>query len=148
MRIDGKELIRASQATVWEVVNDPAVLARCLPGCKGLHPTGEGTYHVELELGLAAIKGKYTGKLSMTDLRAPEFLRLNVEAKGSPGWAKGSWEVSLVPTGDAVTVAYAGDAQVGGLIAGVGQRVLGGVAKIVMGEFFKTLGQEVAKVAK
>lgn len=146
MRVAGNHAFAAPREVVWAVLTDPAALARCTPGCKTLESVGADAYRMELELGVAAIKGRYTGTLRILDPRPAEGYRLQLEARGTPGWVSGTWELTLRTTGDGGTdLAYVGDAQVGGLIAGVGQRVLGGVTSMVLKQLFTALGQEVER---
>lgn len=142
MRIEGSSVFKAPIERVWEVFTDPQVLARCTPGCEHLEQIGEDTYQTRLTVGVAAIKGTYTGKLQLQDKNAPNSYRLVVEGTGAPGWVNGSGAFHFEPKGDQTTVTYDWDVQVGGLVAGVGQRVLGGVGKLLIGQFFKSMERE------
>lgn len=142
MRIEGSSVFQAPVAKVWEVFTDPDVLARCTPGCEGLQHVGEETYETRITIGVAAIKGTYTGKLQLAEKEPPTSYKLLLEGSGSPGFVQGSGSFRFEPKGEDTCVTYAWDVQVGGLVAGVGQRVLGGVGKLLIGQFFKSMERE------
>lgn len=145
MRIDGSITMPAPPEQVWALFNDPQALQKATPGCKSLESVGEDEYQAQLSMGVAAIKGNYTGKIKLTDKRPPEHYRLVIEGNGAPGFVSGSGEMDFSPAGDGTLVKYSWDVQVGGLIAGVGQRVLGGVGKMLIDQFFKALQAELKK---
>jgi len=129
---------------IWQRLLDPAVLARLLPGVEKLEATGPEQYAVAVQLGVGAIRGRYTGTVALTELRPPESYRLVGEAKGGPGWAKGQATLNLVAEGAGTRIVAKGDVQIGGAIASVGQRMLEGVAKSMANEFFQSLERELA----
>jgi hypothetical protein len=129
---------------IWQVLLDPTVLARLLPGVEKFEATGPDTYAVVVSLGVGAVRGTYTGKVQLTDQRPPESYRLVGEAKGGPGFAKGSATMTLVAEGEGTRIVAKGDAQIGGAIATVGQRMMEGVAKSMANEFFQSLDRELA----
>jgi hypothetical protein len=129
---------------IYALLLDPAVLERLLPGVEKLEATGPDQYAVVVQLGVGAIRGTYTGKVQLTDLHPPEGYRLVGEAKGTPGWAKGSATLTLVPEGAGTRIVARGDAQIGGAIATVGQRMMEGVAKSMANEFFQSIDRELA----
>ena len=124
---------------VFDLMTDPAVVAACLPGCEQLEPLGENRYRAVLSMGIAAITGRYEGTVELQDLNRPSSYKLVVEGKGKPGFVKGSGEIeiSATPTGSLVKVL--GRAQVGGAIARVGQRLIGGASKMMTDKFFACL---------
>ena len=129
---------------IWQLLFDPAVLARLLPGVEKFEATGPDTYAVVVALGVGPVRGTYTGKVQLTDLRPPESYRLVGEAKGGPGFAKGSATMTLLAEGEGTRIVAKGDAQIGGAIATVGQRMMEGVAKSMANEFFQSLDRELA----
>ncbi len=141
MKLDGTSTLPAPVETVWKTINDPETLRRCTPGLKELTPTGPDAYAATLTIGIAAVKGTYKGTLTITDKRAPTHLKIILEGTGGPGFMKGEGIVDLEPQGEGTLVKWTGDVQVGGLMAGVGQRMLGGVGKMLIGQFFKCLEQ-------
>ena len=139
MKIEGTYTFQAPQQRVWEVLNTPAYLQQALPGCEKLEETEPGKYDLYLKIGIAAVKGKYKGKMEIADAEPPNKVRLVGEGKGLPGYVKGEAVVSLATQGNETHVAYDGDVQVGGLLAGIGQRMIGGVAKMMLEHFFKNV---------
>jgi carbon monoxide dehydrogenase subunit G len=129
---------------VYGLLVDPAALARLLPGVEKLEPTGPDQYAVVVQLGVGTIRGTYTGKVALTDQRPPEGYRLVGEARGTPGWAKGSATLELLAEAAGTKIAAKGDVQIGGAIASVGQRMIEGVAKSMAREFFQSLDRELA----
>ena len=141
MEISATYAFDAPRQQVWDLLIDPAAIAGCLPGCETLEPTGPDTYRAALTIGVAAITGRYSGVVRIADKREPARYTLVVEGKGKPGFVAGSASVTLaeVDGGRRTSVAVAGSANVGGTIARVGQRLLGGVSKMMMDRFFACL---------
>lgn len=135
----------ATPATVWSLLIDPQVIASCLPGCDRLEPIGEDQYRAALTVAVAAISGQYRGTVTILDKQPPHSYRLVVEGSGTPGFVKGEATVALVEQNDTTTVTVRGQAQVGGLIARVGQRLLGSVSKMMMDRFFACLQEKLKK---
>lgn len=137
MRIVGTATLSAPRAAVWQALNDPAVLVRTIPGCERLDAVGPDAYRMTISAGVASIKGVYEGDVTLTDQRAPETFVLHASGAGTPGTVTARVVVSLAEA-DAETTAltYDADAIVGGMIGGVGQRMLSGVAKKTAGDFF------------
>jgi carbon monoxide dehydrogenase subunit G len=129
----------APPAEVWTLLNDPDVIASCLPGCERLEPLGEDRYRVMLNLAIAAVSGQYTGTVTLLDKRQPEAYRLVVEGTGKAGFVKGEAMVVLTAQDAGTLVSVNGKGQVGGLIARVGQRLLSSVSSMMMDRFFACL---------
>lgn len=145
MNINGSYTLKAPRETVWKMLLDREMLQRCMPGCERLEATGPDQYDVTMRIGVAAIKGTYGGKVSVTDKRAPESYALHIEGGGAPGRVRGQGRLRLEPTPDgATTVTYEGDVQVFGPVAAVGQRLLGAAAKMLADQFFKCLEEGLA----
>lgn len=122
---------------------DPEVLRQCIPGCKILEAEGAGVYRLEIEMGIAAIKGRYEGSVEMRDVVDGESYTLSIHAEGSPGFVTADLPFRLAPEEGGTLLSYDGNAEVGGMIASVGQRMVGGVAKLVAKQFFDALVREV-----
>ena len=122
MRIEGRCQFAAPRQAVWDLLLDPSALMACMPGCKKFEPTGEDQFDVILEMGVAGIKGTYTGKARITDREPLTRYKLIVEGSGTPGAVRGEGVLTLEEDGDETTVVYVGDANASGLIANVGQR--------------------------
>ena len=118
---------------------DPAVLSSCIPGCEKFEADGDGRYTVTLTVGLAAITGTYNGTVVLADMVPQTSYRLIVEGQGRPGFVKGSSAIALRAEGATTIVDVSGTVQTGGPIARVGQRLIGGVAKMMLDRFFACL---------
>jgi len=145
MKVEGTYTLPAPRDKVWAVLNDPGVLARATPGIKTLDPEGVDTYKATIEVGIGPVKGAYDGKVSITDKVPPERMTLKIEGGGRPGTIKATGELRLEEQDGKTVVAYSGDAQVTGLIASVGHRLISGVAKQMVGEFFRALEKELER---
>jgi len=121
---------------VWDALLDPAVLVRAIPGCSRLEVTGEHAYSMTVTAGVASIKGTYDGRCSLSDLREAESLLMTLSGSGAPGTVDATVRVRLTDEGDGTAVAYDADATVGGMVGGVGQRMLTSVSKRMAREFF------------
>lgn len=137
-------MFEAGRDAVWSVLQDPDALRQSIPGCEQLEKVAEDEYHATLKLGIAAIKGTYTAEVRLADKRPPESYRLIINGQGGPGFVQVDGVLQLQEEGTGTRVVYRFDVQVGGLIAAVGQRMLGGIAKMLMGEFFKGMQRQVA----
>ena len=135
----------APVSRVWGLLMDTDTVASCLPGCQGLRPLGEDRFEAELAVAVAAISGNFKGTITLCDKVAPESYRLLVEGTGRPGFVKGEARVSLVSQGETTSVQIAAEAEVGGMIARVGQRLLEGVARMTMDRFYGCLQKHVAQ---
>jgi hypothetical protein len=144
MEISGSYTFNAQPDRVWALLMDPAALSSCIPGCDRLEPEGENRYRVTLHVAMAAITGTYDGTVVLTDIVEPTSYRLVVDGQGRPGFVKGTSTIALRPDGATTTVDVAASVQTGGPIARVGQRLIGGVAKMMMDRFFACLQARVA----
>jgi carbon monoxide dehydrogenase subunit G len=142
MKIEGTQELQAPRERVYAALTDPQVLQRCIPGCESLEKTGDDSYAVTIKAGIGAIKGTFKGNVHLEDMRAPEHYRIVVDGKGGPGFVKGSGDFDLEDTGGATLIRYTGEMQVGGAIAGIGQRMIEGTAKMMAARFFKALETE------
>ncbi len=145
MKIEGTHHLKAPPARVYQSLIDPDVLQRCIPGCERLEKTGNDEYSATISAGVGAIKGTFTGVVRLEDMRPPEHYRIVVEAKGGPGFVKGSGDFDLEPDAEGTLIRYTGDLQVGGMIASVGQRLIQGTAKMLASRFFSKLEEEVKR---
>lgn len=137
MKLSGEAVLNAPVDRVWETLLDPAVLVRTIPGCERLEATGENSYAMTVNVGVAAIRGTYSGTCTLTDLQPPSSLLLSAQGSGAPGTIGSDVVVRLSENAEGTTsLSYDADVVVGGMIAGVGQRMLGSVSKRMAGEFF------------
>lgn len=141
--IGGTETIAAPVEALWAALNDPAVLTRCIPGCKGMTETAPDSYKVDMQLRVAAVGGSFEGEISLSDKEPPRACRISVSGAGTLGHGNGEARFQIEPDGEgACRLVYQGVGEVGGLVAGVGQRILGSVSKHLVGRFFVALRKE------
>ena len=137
MRIAGENVLHAPVERAWDALLDPAVLVATIPGCERLVATGENSYDMTVTAGVAAIKGTYAGTCVLSDLSEPASLVMKLDGAGAPGTIGATVNVGFADGGDGTTrVTWDADAVVGGMIGGVGQRMLTSVSKRMAGEFF------------
>jgi carbon monoxide dehydrogenase subunit G len=135
--VRGQYHLRGRLHQVWELLLDPEALRACLPGCEGLVPTPvPHHYEVVMTVGVAVFRGRYTGKVVVRDVEPFHRYRLEVEGRGAGGVVHGEGVITLQEDGEGTRVAVEGQVRLGGLIAGMGQRVAGGVARMLMDHFF------------
>jgi carbon monoxide dehydrogenase subunit G len=139
MDISGSYTFKAPPDRVWDLLMDPAVIASCIPGCDTFEPDGDDRYRATLTVALAAITGTYAGTVVLSDKVPHTSYRLTAEGQGRPGFVKGSSAIALRPEGDGTIVDVTGSVQTGGPIARVGQRLIGGVSKMMLDRFFGCL---------
>jgi carbon monoxide dehydrogenase subunit G len=146
--IGGEQEIAAAPDALWVALNDPMVLTRCIPGCKEMIETAPDAYKVLLQLKVASVGGSFEGAISLADKVAPRTCMISVSGAGTLGAGKGEARFEIVPI-DAETsrLVYHGEGEIGGLVAGVGQRILGGVSKHLIGRFFTALRKEFGATA-
>ena len=146
LEVKGEQVLPLGRAELWRMLNDPEVLAKTIPGCNAVTRIDEDRYEMGLKLQVANVSGEYMCSVAITDKREPEHYVLSVEGQGSIGFMKGSAAFDFEPAGEGATLLrYAGSAELGGVVAGVGQRVLSGVAKFLVGRFFEALEQHIAE---
>ena len=107
--------------------------------------SSEDNYDVQLKIGIAGLKGSYMGKVQLNDKRVPESYTLLIEGKGGPGFVKGSARIQLAGQGDKTEIRCDAEAQVGGMIAAIGSRLVEAIGKKMMDDFFKRFGEEVRR---
>ena len=139
MKVTGSATLHAPREKVWAALQDPSVLVRTIPGCQQLEEVGPDAYRMTIMAGVASIKGTYTGDVALTDPDEPTAFTLRASGAGAPGTVSADVRVTLSEAGDGTRLDYDADAIVGGMIGGVGQRVLSGVAKKTAGEFFSAV---------
>jgi carbon monoxide dehydrogenase subunit G len=142
MKLKISSLVPADRNRVFAALIDPDVLRRAIPGCESLTPAGSDTYEATLKVGVAGLKGTYTGRASIRDQRPPDALTLSFEGKGSPGFVRGSSVIALAGEDAATRVSCDADVQVGGLIAAVGSRLVEAAAKKLADDFFRQLAEQ------
>lgn len=142
MKVAGDYSLPAHPERAYALLQDPAILAQCIPGCEGLDRVGEDDYAMRMKVGIAAISGRFDGKVRIVDQKPPTSFRLIVEGSGKIGFMKGDGTIALSPADGGSNVQFEGDVQVGGTIANVGQRLIEGTAKMIIKRFFDKLAEE------
>jgi uncharacterized protein len=144
VKIEGTYVIPAPREAVWQHLMNSQSLALSLPGCEKLVPNSDGSYDAKLKISVGAVKGSYQGRVEILDPVPPERYRMKVQGQGTSGFVKGEGTLTLSDDGAAATtISYSGDAQVGGVIASVGQRLIHAAAHQIADHFFQELAKQV-----
>jgi carbon monoxide dehydrogenase subunit G len=145
VNLDGSAVLHADPERVWSVITDPAVLARTIPGCESLERVGDDEYKMNVSVGVGAIRGTYAGEVKLSDQQRPSSYVMHASGAGAPGNARATVTINLEPAdGGTTTLTYSADAVIGGPVAGVGQRMITGVAKRMAGQFFTAIDDELS----
>jgi len=148
MKISGSNVVAQPVDKVWDAILDPRVLVATIPGCSRLEETGDHQYAMTVTAGVAAIKGTYSGSCSLSDLKEHESLVMKLQGAGAPGTVDASVDVAFDDLGaEGTRISYEADAVVGGMVGGVGQRMLSSVSKRMAGEFFGNVGAAISSPA-
>jgi len=139
MDLKASYVFDAPQARVWELLMDTRTIASCVPGCRELRDLGEDRYQAELVVSIAAITGNYGATIGIEEKNPPTSYRLVMQGTGRTGFVKGTASIALSPRDAQTVVDVMATADVGGAIARVGQRLLEGVARMMMDRFFHCL---------
>jgi carbon monoxide dehydrogenase subunit G len=141
MKLEGAYEVPAPRQTVWDAFLDPVRLKQAIPGCETLEAVGPDEYKATMKVGVGGVKGTFEGKVRLTEKKPPESYKMAVEGSGGPGFIRGETLIKLSDADNGTRVAYSADVQVGGLIASVGQRMLGGVSKMLADKFFGKMSE-------
>jgi carbon monoxide dehydrogenase subunit G len=147
VNLSGTVTLPADPQQVWSLLTDPQRLARLLPGCERLDPDGPHRFRAAVKFGVAAISGKYAGTLELSQLKPPHSLAIGFDGRGLPGFVKGRARIELLRKGPATELHYSGEAQVGGMMATVGQRLLEAAARKIVQQFFDAAASELESTA-
>jgi hypothetical protein len=147
VKVSGTYRLAIPRESAYALLQDPVILARCMPGCESLEKIGEDEYAMRMKMVLAAVSGKFDGKVRITEALSPSQFRLHVEGAGKIGFMKGDGLLTLVEAESATDVRYEGEVHVGGTIASVGQRLIDGTAKMLIKRFFEKLSTEAVKAS-
>ncbi len=142
MKIQGTATLHADRESVFGALIDPEVLARCIPGVESLDLTGDNSYKMTVSAGVGAIRGRYDGQVTLTELSRPDGYVMNARGAGGAGTVDATCRIELTEDGEQTQLSYSADATVGGPVAGVGQRMISGVAKRMAGQFFAAVDGE------
>ena len=145
MEVSGEHRFAADRLTVWKCLLDPQSLKAAIPGCDELNETGPDAYALTIRVGIAAIKGTYQGSVSVADQVPHESYRLVVSGEGKPGGVQGDALMTLSESDSGTLLRYRGDVKARGAIARMGNRLLGGVANLMVGQFMKGMDEQVRR---
>lgn len=138
MDMQGQRVLHVTQAQAWDALNDPAILKSCIPGCDKFELADANVYNVGVAIKIGPVSAKFTGKVTLSDIQAPNSYALNFEAQGGvAGFGKGESKVSLHPHAEGCELQYTVHSTVGGKLAQLGQRLIDGAAKSLAEDFFK-----------
>lgn len=144
MKISGSYTVPVPHQQAYALLQDPAVLAKCMPGTDRLDKIGNDEYEMKMKVAIASFAGLFTGKVRIADLNPPQSFKLIVEGSGKIGFLKGEGLLHLNPVEQTTEVNYNGDVQVGGTIAAVGQRLIDTTSKMIIKKFFEKFSEQVA----
>lgn len=146
MKITGHHAINAPRQAVWERLIDPETIASCLPGVENVEQTSEEEFKMSLTVGVGPVRGTYNGNVKLSNMNPPNDYQMQVDGSGRPGFVKGVGTVRLSDAeGGTTRIDYEGDVEVGGPVGAVAQRMLGGVANRMVGQFFGCIEGRIAK---
>jgi carbon monoxide dehydrogenase subunit G len=145
LKIGGSYTVPAERDRTYSLLQDPGILARCMPGCDHLARIGEDEYEMKMKMVVSSVQGLFGGKVRLADQAPPDHFRLIVEGSGKVGFMKGEGLLTLAPVEAATEIKYEGEVQIGGMIAGVGQRLLDATAKLVIKKFFEKFTGAIAE---
>ena len=145
LKIGGKYKIAAPRQKVWDALMDPDILVAAIPGAERCLEIAPGKFQVEIKVGIGIIRGQFSGTVETTDLNPPSSQRLILNGEGTGGWIKGGGELTLREVDGNTEIDVDGEALTGGVLARVGQRMIGNASKTMMGQFFKNLNRELTR---
>tara|TARA_R110002110_G_scaffold404453_1_gene622768 strand:- start:6206 stop:9190 length:2985 start_codon:yes stop_codon:yes gene_type:complete len=138
---EGRAVVKASRADVWQMLLDPATLDAIIPGSHGVQKISETHFKADVTLGVGPVRSRYKADIELSDLDPPNAVTLSGQAVGALGTGGGHGRITLTDTEDGTEIAYRYEAEIGGKVASVGGRLLDGAAKVVIGEFFRALAR-------
>ncbi len=142
MNISGSHTIPAPHDHVWELLHDPDVLRRTVPGCQTLDVESPSRFSATLSVGVGPIRGRFSGTVEIEDISPSDSYKLTLNGQGPTGFISGEGMISLSPDGDGTLVSVEADAQVGGTLAQIGSRMINTAVRMLMGQFFDALARE------
>src|SRR5215813_4434773 len=142
MKLEGDYLFDAPVQEVWNALFDPEILAAVMPGCEKLERV-DGRYRGELNVKVGPVQGKFTGTVDLKDTEEPRSYTMIIDGRGAPGFVKANAAVTLEPEGAGTRIRYNADAQVGGKIASVGQRLLEASARAIIKQSLEGLHENI-----
>jgi|SRR5690625_1049662 len=142
LQINYNHEFKRDRETIWAYLQDASVLRKTLPGCQKFEQIDDDLYNAELGLNIGPVKGTFSGEVRLSEQQEPESYRLLLKGKGTPGEVNADAFITLEENGSKTSLTCEADVQVTGVLARVGQRVMGGVAKLILGRFFNAVASE------
>jgi uncharacterized protein len=146
MKFEGSCTIPAPRDLVWQRLMDPHSVGRALPGCEKVELNSDGSFNAVVKVGIASVKGTYNGCVQILDPVPPQRYRMRIAGKGKIGFVQGEATITLAENDGQTVIGYSGEAQVGGPIASVGQRLMLSAAKQTASQFFQSFAQQFGTV--
>jgi carbon monoxide dehydrogenase subunit G len=145
INLEGNFIFRAPRQEIWEMLMDPEVIARAIPGCEEFRAEGDDVFKSKLTIGIAAVKGAYAARIALLDKKPPESFTLKVEGTGARGFLNGEVSIRLESQGNETVLHYVAENHIGGQIAAIGQRIIGPAAKVIVRQGFKSLEKQLTE---
>ena len=147
MQINGEHRFAGPRPLLYQMLLDPEVLAATLPGVQSFDEVGPDTYESSMRVGIAAVRGTYQGRVEVSERIPEESFRLRIEGSGRPGGGTADARVRLEEAGNQTVMHYQADVRARGTIARLGNRLMGGAARLLIGQFCKAIEQRIEKSA-
>lgn len=145
LEMNGAYELPVPRERVWAALNDPETLKRCIPGCEELEKVSDTEFRAVAVAKVGPVKARFKGNVTLSDLDAPASYRISGQGDGGiAGFAKGGAVVRLEPSGAGTTLSYEAEAQIGGKLAQIGQRLVAGTAKKIADQFFENFAKAVS----
>jgi len=146
MKVEGEHIFKGTPKQVWDLFRDTEVMAAALPGTRKMEYIGDNKYEAVMNVRVGPVMGEFSGNLVISNENFPETYTMTVEGRGKPGFLKGTGDIILSDQGDHSTLMkYTGEVQIGGKLAGVGQRLIDTVSKSIINQAFDTLDEVLAE---
>jgi carbon monoxide dehydrogenase subunit G len=141
MEMTGQQNVPLSQEEAWRALNDPDVLAACIPGCESLEQVGDDEFKARVRTSVGPVNAQFKGRVKLSDIHEPESYKMSFKGDGNAGFVQGNSDVRLAPaqSGQGTTISYDADAKVGGKLAQIGSRLIDGAARKMADDFFANL---------
>jgi carbon monoxide dehydrogenase subunit G len=146
MKVEGEHTFKSTPQQVWDLFRDTGVMAAALPGTQSMELVADNEYEAVMNVRVGPVAGVFSGKLVISNEKYPESYTMTVEGRGKPGFMKGTGDIILIDQGEGETLMkYTGEVQIGGKLAGVGQRLIDTVSKSIINQAFETLDRDLAE---
>ena len=146
MKVEGEHIFKGTQQQVWDLFRDTEVMSAALPGTQRMELVAESQYEAVMNIRVGPVSGEFSGNLVISNEKYPDSYSMTVDGRGKPGFMKGMGDVILIGQDqDTTLMKYTGEVQIGGKLAGVGQRLIDTVSKSIISQAFETLDKVLAE---